>query len=112
MNKERKQQITLLINRLESLTLEANEVTRELQTLNSQEQGGTRQTGHSTNNTPSFEIGDRVIITNRYLGQHGIQGLVLKTTKKRVTFKNETTNRTYTRAHKNVRKLTNKEHDI
>jgi hypothetical protein len=101
---EREQRISTLINRLDALTLEANSVTRELQELT---ELGDQEPDHPY----PLSHGDRVIITNTYLGQKGTKGLVVRVTDKQVTLKNEETGRRYTRKYNNVRKVSQQEYE-
>ena len=91
---DNEQQIANLIQRIDSLTLEANGLTRELQELTRQRE--------TTNN--ELEEGDTVVITNNYLGQRGTTGVVTNVTSKEVTLRNTETGRRYTRKKSNVRR--------
>jgi hypothetical protein len=91
------QQISALIRRIDSLTLEANSLTRELQGLMNQQPV-------RNENSNDFQIGDSVVITNNYLGQRGTTGIITHITPKRITLRNEATGREYTRKNSNVRR--------
>ena len=54
---------------------------------------------------PTFQIGDRVSITNDYLNQYGTIGRITGLTAKRVTLRGERDGHSYSRSYANVRKL-------
>jgi hypothetical protein len=89
-------QISTLIQRIDALTLEANELTRELQTLTRRQEA----------NDEELVEGDFVEITNNYLGQKGVTGIITKVTRTQYRIRNETTGRKYSRKKNNVRKTT------
>ena len=112
--------ITEIVNRLDSLTLEANTLTRELKTLREAEEDttGTTRAHAATNNNEDetnkkkganlhgFKKGDRVRITNIYRGQRGTEGTVTYVTKSQVTLRDDT-GRLHTRKFTNIRKTGN-----
>ena len=85
-------QITIIINRLDELSLEVHKLTQELRSL---QHGQHIQPFATTNNAvparePNlfehpYKDGDKVIITNAYLGRKGTHGTVINTTAKRIT---------------------------
>jgi hypothetical protein len=92
-NKEK--QIANLIQRIDSLTLEANGLTRELRDLTD---------GANEENTTELKKGDLVVITNNYLGQKGTTGVIINVSNKQVTIQNKTTGKKYTRKKMNVQR--------
>jgi hypothetical protein len=117
---EKDLRITEIVNRLDSLTLEANTLTRELKTLREEEEDttGTTRAHAATNNNEDetnkkkganlhgFKKGDRVRITNIYRGQRGTEGTVTYVTKSQVTLRDDT-GRLHTRKFTNIRKTGN-----
>jgi hypothetical protein len=102
--------ITSIIHRLDSLTLEANTLTRELKTLRSNQQRAYAPTAtaratarNPPTRTHEFEIGDRVIITNTYQGSRGTKGTVTYITDKQITLIDEKGKR-HTRKYTNLRR--------
>jgi hypothetical protein len=115
---DKDQRITEIVNRLDSLTLEANALTRELRELTRHEDDNrayarsstkderdtTRTRKQSKNiNDHDFEEGDKVIIKNGYKGGRGTKGTVTHTTKTQVTLKDKT-GKLYVRKYTNVDK--------
>jgi hypothetical protein len=86
---ERDKRITDIINRLDSLTLEANTLTRELRTLISRDESRARAYVNKEEdkeiNDHDFKEGQTVIIRNGYQGLRGTIGTVTHTTKAQVT---------------------------
>ena len=101
-SREKSQQETIedLANRLETLTIEAKQLTQELIRL--QETATNLNISTTQENTNPYRIGDKVIITNSYLGKKGTQGTVIATTLTQVTLIDHT-GRKYKRKHTNVR---------
>jgi hypothetical protein len=104
------QRITDIVNRIGTLTLEANTLTNELRNLRERNYGTARtvQTETTVPNVPTFEhgfeIGDRVAITNRYQGKQGTEGIVTSITRTRITLQ-DVTGRKHIRKHTNVRNI-------
>ena len=90
----RDNQISTIINRLEDLSIEVHELTQELRAIQQEDNTNTTPLAtavplpsplpHTTFEHP-YKTGDKVIITNSYLGRKGTRGTVIKTTAKRVT---------------------------
>ena len=109
--------ISEIVNRLDSLTLEANTLTHELRELRRQDRAGAThgregnegdERQQQRNNEPvhahGFSRGERVVITNLYTGRRGTEGTVTHTTRTQVTLR-DGTGRTHVRKYTNVRKL-------
>ena len=121
------ERITDLIERIEAITLETQDITRELRQL--QEQQLTTGQPNSVTTEPSeppsvytptataipqenlprspatthdFHIGDRAIITNSYLGKKGTSGVVIAISPKQVTIRDKN-GRSHKRKHTNLR---------
>ena len=92
--------ISTIIDRLERLTIEAQDLTQELRQL--QSPPAIPQQLPTTNYDHPYKIGDRVVITNSYLGKRGVSGTVTNTTEKRVTLTDDT-GRSHTRKPSNIK---------
>ena len=103
--------INQIINQLETLSLESMRLTKELKAL--QDTTGTTTKKEEKNPIKNpiqviftkdnpYNIGDGVVITNRYQGQKGISGVVTHVSKKQVKFTSPY-GQEYSRAFKNVR---------
>ena len=91
--------ITNIIARLEELTIETQELIQELRQLHT-------PTTNAHSSRPNFDhifvLGDKVVITNNYLGKKGTRGIVTTVTAKRVTL-TDSTGRKHTRKPSNLR---------
>jgi hypothetical protein len=122
---EKDHRITDIVNRLDSLTLEANALTRELKELRdtnitsttaahpripvNTDQGSETEPRHrggrsDVNKLNYFEIGDKVYITNNYRRRQGTQGTVVHVTTNQVTLRDEN-GKSHTRKYTNVKRL-------
>jgi ATP-dependent exoDNAse (exonuclease V) alpha subunit len=102
---DREQRISDIINRLESLTLEANGLVQQLQELRKPDNDPGRKE-KDKNESPSndFKEGEKVIITNNYRGKRGTIGTVTHTTKKQVTLEDDS-GKSYIRKYTNVSRI-------
>jgi hypothetical protein len=96
------QRITDIINKRDSLTLEANTLTQELRNL--QEQDSIVEHNHG------FKLGDSVVISNGYQGLRGTKGIVTHITTTQVTFQCRT-GKTHRRKYTIVRKTGYEEYE-
>ena len=123
------EKISHLIDRIEALTFETQEVTRELRQLQRNSTLSPRQsvdphppftnaesepttafaipqvtlaTAQASTILHDFRIGDRVVITNTYLGRKGVSGVVVAITSSQVTLQ-EQNGRRHKRKHTNLR---------
>jgi hypothetical protein len=119
---DKEHRIKDIVNRLDSLTLEANTLTSELKELltedttqnikdaptykseNRNETRKQRQRGNQVTKLNNFEIGNRVYITNKYRGKQGIEGKITYVTTNQVTLTDEA-GKKYVRKYTNVRKI-------
>jgi hypothetical protein len=115
---EKEHHIKDIVNRLDSLTLEANTLTRELLTKDKTQSSTNaptsksadinepkqRQRGDGVTKLNNFEIGDRVHITNKYRGKQGIKGKVTYVSMNQVTLKDDA-GKKYVRKYTNVKKI-------
>lgn len=94
-----------IIERLDSLTLEANTLTKELRTLTSaqedEDKPEAKQKVYPAGFLHDFRRGDRVKITNTYKGNKGKKGTVTSVTKTQVTLI-DSDGETHTRRFSNV----------
>jgi hypothetical protein len=102
---DRKQRVSDIVDRLSSLTLEANLLTHELRELGRTSGDPTHTPNEeeekkSNPTTNDFEKGEKVVITNGYRGNKGTTGTVTHVTRTQVTFKDNS-------GKKHVRKFTN-----
>ena len=99
-------EISDIIDELDSLSIQANALVRRLRRARLAEQGvrSGAQAPRTETYPHGYEVGDRVVITNRYLGQKNTQGQVTHITAQRVTLVDSSGNR-YTRKPSNLRKL-------
>ena len=90
---EKEQRILEIIDRIESLTSEANSLTQEVRDLRKEEPTRaavpraavvTKKDKNNTNDH-DFEVGDKVTIKNTYLGSKGTKGTVMHITKTQIT---------------------------
>jgi transcription antitermination factor NusG len=100
---DKDQRISDIIDKLDSLMLEANDLTRELKEQRKQE-GKKSKRDESSTYAHGFQKGDKVIITNVYRGRRGTIGIVTHTTKVQVTLLDES-GTTHTRKFTNVSKI-------
>jgi hypothetical protein len=103
---EQDQRTNNIINRLEALSLETNELLRELRETQPHERriGATTTPAHTRTPPHEFVVGDRVVIANNYRRQRNTQGTVIYVTAQRVTLIDAQGNR-HTRKPTNLRKL-------
>jgi hypothetical protein len=102
---EQDQRTNIIINRLEALSLETNELLRELRETQPHERRPATTATVPTRILPhDFVVGDRVVIANNYRRQRNTQGTVLYVTAQRVTLIDAQGNR-HTRKPTNLRKL-------
>ena len=99
------EQIKDLIQKIEALTIETSQLTQELNRLQETviipyNSPDTQETNTGTTN--SYHIGDRVIITNSYLGKKGTRGTVTATSAKQVTLIDRN-GKEYKRRYTNIR---------
>jgi hypothetical protein len=109
---DKEQRISDIVDKLDSLTLEANVLTHELR----EPTKPTKDINYTTkrlikeeekkiaSTTNDFVKGEKVIITNGYKGKKGSTGTVTHTTKTQVTFKDES-GKTYVRKFTNVKRI-------
>ena len=100
MTKE-EDQINLIINRLENIAIETRELTQELRRLQQLPVSTVTDLPLQQQNDHPFKTGDRVIITNSYLGKRGTRGVVVSTTKNIVTLR-DTQGKNHTRKSTNI----------
>ena len=106
-NERRVQEIA---DRLEALSLESASLTRELRRLTRSTQwtadGGerNREETRSANNNRPLQVGDRVVITNRYRGRRGTEGTVVRVTSTQVTLRDSSGDE-HTRKQTNVQRV-------
>jgi ATP-dependent exoDNAse (exonuclease V) alpha subunit len=105
--------ISEIVDKLQSLTLEANVLANELSELRTQGDVKPLHSEKRDDDTKKkqihdhgFKKGDKVVITNGYRGKKGTTGTVTHTTKTQVTLRDES-RKTYIRKYTNVSK-TNK----
>jgi hypothetical protein len=105
--------ISSIIDRLEVLSLQTNALVLELRAARLREQGSDARAQRAPPATPprqpatfrhGYAVGDRAIITNRYLGQRNTEGRVTYVTEQRVTIVDGSGN-LYTRKPSNLRRL-------
>ena len=96
---DRENRINNIIDRLEKLTIEAKDLTQELRHL--QSPAAATAPPSNTYDHP-YRIGDKVIITNAYLGKKGICGTVTAISAKRVTL-TDASGRKHTRKPTNIK---------
>ena len=105
----REERITEIVDRLSSLTLEAQELTQELKDLRAPPDVNPRtrvpntSTLHPTHDH-GFTEGNRVVIRNGYKGARGTQGIVIFTTKQQVTLQ-DGRGKTHTRKYSNLTRV-------
>ena len=97
INKDR-DRCNTIIDRLERLSIEARDLGQELRNL--QEPPSSSSSSNFRSNDHPYQIGDKVTITNSYLGNYGICGTVTTVTAKRITLTDS--------GGKNTHKKTNK----
>jgi hypothetical protein len=99
---DKESHISEIVDRLDSLTLEANMLTRELPTLRTPDVNPTHIHANPTH-IHNFKKEDKVIIKKGYLGKRGTEGIVTYNTKTRVTLR-DGSGKTHTRKFTNVSK--------
>ena len=95
------QRISDIIQRLSTLAIETQELTEELQTITERTPHRSERTPIQHNNDHTFQIGDRVVIKNKYLGHQGTYGTIISVTKKQVTLQSQN-GTVHTRSYKNI----------
>jgi hypothetical protein len=103
---EQDQRTNNIINQLEALSLETNELLRELRETQPHERRTVANTTPVQTRTPphDFAVGDRVVIANNYRRQRNTQGTVVYVTLQQITLIDAQGNR-HTRKPTNLRKL-------
>lgn len=81
--------------------MRTQELTKELHTITQENRSDSTHRTHNTQYEHNFSTGDRVIVTNNYLGQQGTRSIVVHTTKKQIKIKDKKGN-IHTRAYKNI----------
>ena len=100
---QEEQRISSIINSLDVLTLEANQLTRELRQLTTSRRFGEGTTADITDRAREHQFveGDTVVITNSYRRKKGTSGVVISTKNKLVTLRDQT-GATHTQKHTNI----------
>ena len=101
LSKNRKKQIQDLSKQIEELSAQlALLITQDQEQEQNEQQGST-----STNEVSTFEIGDRVVITNNYKGYRGKQCIITHITDKQVSLRVDGQRKVVNKRKTNVRKV-------